>query len=483
MPVLPDAHGHSPSNLDAIVIIYGLSHQCVRATRIPAPTVSDPAKRSSLGEHTKVEGGCSSCKKRRQKCDEIKPSCSRCQRLGANCEYAAPRRRPVVVAAPTDTSSSDELVTTTATTPTTDMTAPSPSVYSCSARPLVDLIFMSAMDLPNSFKPHSISRNLHAWLNTGFVKFEAFGDEVAQLYYRKECIRMALGRPYLLHVLMALAALQRRTLCTSESLIPGIEEVTYWQRGLKLFQQRLTGPTDCTDADALLATAAFINGCSFAFICTTDPAESWPNKVRPDSLGWLRVLPGPSLFLKQGKHLFKERVPGSRDSGAALADHLMNVQSFKKPGIEDIPGCFVDLFELTPQSTLHNHPYHAMVRVIAPYLQIIRDTQVPDAGIYFAFMGNLTPQYSELLHQRDDRALLLLCYWYAILHSYNIWWSTVRATVECQAICMYLETTKDYRIRELLEYPADLCGYKLMSQVPLEKGPMAVALPDTCAVM
>ncbi|PVI07667.1 hypothetical protein DM02DRAFT_648714 [Periconia macrospinosa] len=40
--------------------------------------------------HRKVRSGCTTCKRRKIKCDEIKPRCSNCQRHGATCSYVKP---------------------------------------------------------------------------------------------------------------------------------------------------------------------------------------------------------------------------------------------------------------------------------------------------------------------------------------------------------------------------------------------------------
>ncbi|KAF7550152.1 hypothetical protein G7046_g8109 [Stylonectria norvegica] len=43
--------------------------------------------------HTKSRAGCSTCKKRKVKCDEIEPECGPCRRLGFKCEYLQAKKR------------------------------------------------------------------------------------------------------------------------------------------------------------------------------------------------------------------------------------------------------------------------------------------------------------------------------------------------------------------------------------------------------
>lgn len=54
------------------------------------PLVAVATKRRSVPRrgHTKSKSGCTSCKRRRVKCDEGLPTCGPCRRLALDCEYA-----------------------------------------------------------------------------------------------------------------------------------------------------------------------------------------------------------------------------------------------------------------------------------------------------------------------------------------------------------------------------------------------------------
>ncbi|KPM36641.1 T-complex protein 1 subunit epsilon [Neonectria ditissima] len=56
----------------------------------PAPTKRRPIPRKG---HTKSRAGCSSCKRRKVKCDEALPDCGPCGRLGLACEYGQGKSR------------------------------------------------------------------------------------------------------------------------------------------------------------------------------------------------------------------------------------------------------------------------------------------------------------------------------------------------------------------------------------------------------
>jgi hypothetical protein len=63
------------------------------------------------------------------------------------------------------------------------------------------------------------------------------------------------------------------------------------------------------------------------------------------------------------------------------------------------------------------------------------------------------------LEAKDHRALLLLAYWFAKVCNTSVWWLDRRATLECQAICLYLERySTDVVVHDLLEFPRAKCG-------------------------
>lgn len=170
-----------------------------------------------------------------------------------------------------------------------------------------------------------------------------------------------------------------------------------------------------------------------------------------------------------------------KTSLASKADDLINNSSIQRPGIEGIAKSWVDLCELTPTSTHETNPYHAVVRTISYW---IPDGSVNfESAAYFSFVGCLTQEFADLLQAKDHRALLILAHWFSLLLISDFWWCRTRAYVECKSICMYLERYATAEIKQMLDYPAKACGYKLLSDMSLEEGPLARAVPDTCTLM
>ena len=67
----------------------------------------------------------------------------------------------------------------------------------------------------------------------------------------------------------------------------------------------------------------------------------------------------------------------------------------------------------------------------------------------------MEPEFRQLLHKKDPKALLLLVWWYGKMAEYDVWWMGRRMKLEGQSICMYLERNHgdDPGIVTLLDYP------------------------------
>jgi hypothetical protein len=67
--------------------------------------------------------------------------------------------------------------------------------------------------------------------------------------------------------------------------------------------------------------------------------------------------------------------------------------------------------------------------------------------------------FLHLLEAKDPLAMLLLSLWYAKTSEFQ-WWLSRRAALECQAICIYLEThhSDKREIVDLLWYSKSSCG-------------------------
>jgi hypothetical protein len=260
--------------------------------------------------------------------------------------------------------------------------------------------------------------------------------------------------------MITISALHQRYL-TSSTSTPTFSEYHHWSRAVYLFNEKLNTSIAEEDCDAVFATGTLLNGISFAWTQTSEPRSSWPmvSPAETDCLQWLCIQRGFKLLIpiarpfRQGSLFYAH----SHDSMVDHTDTLSNTRA----GNDDFPLQFVELCSISPSSTVDSNPYYAPLRLLAPLLKIscTRENMMK----HLNFTASIPPEFLQLLRRRDERALLILSYWYGlILQASDAWWLLRRARLECMAICMYLdENSNDERLRELLRFPAEKCGYRV----------------------
>ncbi|KAF2194574.1 hypothetical protein K469DRAFT_686585 [Zopfia rhizophila CBS 207.26] len=144
-------------------------------------------KMKSRKPHTKSRNGCLPCKTRHVKCDETKPACVNCDTYGKICEYAPPKTKIAInnhvsPYPPVSTPSS------------TEGGALSQSSPHSGLNPSQDFT-LNILDL----------RLLHHWstVTALSLNFDPEAQEVLRSYF----VKIGFDHPYLLHGILALAAL------------------------------------------------------------------------------------------------------------------------------------------------------------------------------------------------------------------------------------------------------------------------------------
>ncbi|KAI0397937.1 hypothetical protein F5Y17DRAFT_255123 [Xylariaceae sp. FL0594] len=93
----------------------------------------------------------------------------------------------------------------------------------------------------------------------------------------------------------------------------------------------------------------------------------------------------------------------------------------------------------TPPKPIHPSPYYVPAIAIAELI----NSEINDhfSMKHIVFIRTFDDRFRKLLEQKDERALLILLYWYAKLCDRRVWWARKQAWIDGQAICRYLEQT------------------------------------------
>ncbi|EDO00440.1 hypothetical protein SS1G_14310 [Sclerotinia sclerotiorum 1980 UF-70] len=230
-------------------------------------------------------------------------------------------------------------------------------------------------------------------------------------------------------------------------------ETFHWSQSISLFSRKLSpAPIESSsERDALWATSILLGLIAFCNIESRTPQEAWP-LVPPSSLdlNWLVMGYGKSQILKlvQDKKASAFRTLIAPET-SALSTHIR---------LETLPQAFITVFDLHSSSKSNDNPYRLAVSLLSDVIDV--DVDITVILKFCAFVGETHPQYKRLLFQKEPRALLLLAYWFGKLCQFPHWWIWRRASLECQAICIYLETfhKHDLDVQTLLVYPKIMSG-------------------------
>jgi hypothetical protein len=258
-------------------------------------------------------------------------------------------------------------------------------------------------------------------------------------------------QPHLLNIILALSAAHLKVSSSGGEVdIYENLESLYWDTALSQYLDRLRR-ADTSDIEATIAT------CILTVIYTFSMEADIPRDAYMTSdPERLQTLLNP-LAVAGGFRAIKT-VVGDFLHDSCWRDLLQSTDdadgtfSSDATGVHGLAPAFVELCELDQSSNPDNNPYHAVVRLLSPLLRLTPTSD--DFGKLIAFSGRAWPHLQPLVAQMDDRCLLLLAYWFALMARLDQWWITPRAQGECSAVVAHLGQLNDERFDALLLFPA-----------------------------
>ena len=261
-----------------------------------------------------------------------------------------------------------------------------------------------------------------------------------------------------MHGVLSLTLMHDRYLSGASNTKLSVTEAFHWYQSTALFIDKLAKPIDFSERDALWATAACLGTIAFYYLEAKTPEEAWPLKApSPMDLNWLSLSEGKTTLWKMTRPR-----PSAAKSIFGILSSYQNTAPRPAPlnvhGLEALPSEFIRLCGLDSASTSVNNPYHAVASSLAKSLY--SDSKLTIVMSFLTFMMTIAPEYRELLKRKDPCALLLLAYWFAKMCQFPHWWIIKRASLEGQAICIYLQRYygDNADIQKLVQYPMMMCG-------------------------
>lgn len=252
--------------------------------------------------------------------------------------------------------------------------------------------------------------------------------------WSEDVVGFTFSRPYLLHLLLVVTNLHDRDLDYSSRCRSVTYEAYHWSRAAQLISIQISQPICDSDHDPLWASAILLSTAAAASMDATETHQAWPLKTSEESdLDWLRLC--------CDKIALKAIINPSRTSSIfhqSTHPDGLHRQDVLNPSAEILVllHTLQDICELQSMPDPKANPYQEFFETLKSLLCLQCDSS--SICCFITIFRKMNPRFINLLAAKDFRALLLLCMWYAkVCHS--CWWISTRATLECQAISIYLE--------------------------------------------
>ncbi|KAJ8117155.1 hypothetical protein OPT61_g1577 [Boeremia exigua] len=347
--------------------------------------------------HKKSRNGCLPCKARHVKCDEQQPDCANCVKQGTSCEYRPLKSR--------EGSSGSPLPVTSAYTSPTEGGVLEPSVPSLSIPLVQDPLALNLLQL----------RLLHHYTTATALTLGA--DSEAHSTYATVVPQTAFEYPFLLHILLALAALHISRLSDS-----GPEAIEYALVGGKFHDAALAnfqGAVRDIDESNFKAVLIF-SGILFPYSCASsvDPSHdvdhafetllanfSLTRRVRPMVSSFYNAMRTSALGKLvprdvQGVEWSTQEPPEDTEL-VQLRKFAEAVHHLYPPDIVDAYGYAIHILVLTFDAAAKSH-------------------EPPSDALLKIWMHFVSDRYVELLSERQPGSLIIYAHFAVLLQRSSV---------------------------------------------------------------
>jgi hypothetical protein len=215
-------------------------------------------------------------------------------------------------------------------------------------------------------------------------------------------------------------------------------------------------------------TATLIGAMEWSKIEAESPEAAWPLKdLEPGEPDWLTLSQGKNGIWdfcdpSRAESCFKNLLVRSNIEGG---DANFTPYQLKDGGFHNLPAPLLDFLSLRDPLSWSSSPYYRAANIVSQLMPFEYNQR--HLLKFTTFLYLMEPKFRELWVRKDPGVLLLISFWYAKAIPYHQWWTSKRVTLECQAICIYLERYHNDipYLASLLEFPKQSCGLALTRQL------------------
>ncbi|PGG98232.1 hypothetical protein AJ79_08941 [Helicocarpus griseus UAMH5409] len=397
--------------------------------------------------HQKSRHGCVACKRRRIKCDELRPQCTSCRNRAVECQYISTGNLMWLTERSSPSSSCPTPDTTTGTQPT-DATNESLDMFGRLFGNGASLSIPMPVPDPN-LQDLELMMN---WCNFGLRSFPI--EPEYERVWKVVLPRESLAHPFLMHGILALSALdlarrrddnavdvhQRRYLSIA---------LAHQSRALALFRP-LLGNINPENCNAMFLLSTLMTVFAFGFPQTSDPV----NIGGPiEDLHLVILLSrGMQQVLSTSMHWIKN---GELSAIVELEDYVPHIPDDAKLALQELRRLNEDCGRNDPQHALEKDVYNDAIDLVQFILEKIHSgAKRANSAVMWAIKA--PPRYLELMRQYKPMALVVLAHYCVILHHLrDIWWIEGWSVSVLRAVWSSL----DDNWRQSLRWAIDVTGF------------------------
>ena len=254
---------------------------------------------------------------------------------------------------------------------------------------------------------------------------------------------------------MSLTMMHDRHLLHSPPPPPSKAELFHLYSGTALFSKTLSGPLTSSKRDAIWAAAVFLGAGTLASIEAQTPEQAWPlRKPCENDLDWLRMYDGKRALWNIADLYRPDSCLRSMVEEAAFIHDM----AAPDPMLKKLPRELSKLLGLCGDTNTPTNPFYIPANILNNLMTM--ESNQSTVLCFYSFVSLMPVEFKILVQDKDPYALTLIAYWFALFSQYRAWYMWRRFTLECQAICIYLERyhSKLTHLDAILDIPRRLSG-------------------------
>lgn len=272
-----------------------------------------------------------------------------------------------------------------------------------------------------------------------------------------------------MHMVLAFTIMHDRAIeAASKSSKQTQAELYHFYHGISLFNSKMFTTATSSELDALWIASILIGSTGVALIDADSAEEAWPLKdPEPGDPDWIALTMGKNEVLSFCdlsrpdsclSSILSKTKPDPKDHFSPLLP--------TDEGLSNLSLELQEVLNLTePDSESYTtNPYFRGANIMSQLM--LREYNQENLVEFITFLNCMTPEFRELLNKKDPGVLLLMSYWYAKAIPFQQWWTWRRASLECQAICIYLERHHSDipHLEQILRFPKSASGLDFLTE-------------------